>query len=903
MSDGAAASLPRGVARAVMPEELRRDVRLLGNALGRVIAENEGRELIERVEDLRSAAFAFRDAAGPQTRDRLERTVDGLSEDQAAVVVRAFTLYFQLVNLAEQQHRIRVLRKRGAGDAPVDDSLADGVLSVRSEDGEEALRSVVAKLEIRPVLTAHPTESRRRSVQEGLQRVASHLAVFDDPRTSRAEDARARTGLLEAVAALWRTDPIRRHRPTPLDEVRGAMIAFDESMFRVVPLLYREMDRVLGGEDDLGRRPPLFHAFLRWGSWIGGDRDGNPNVTAEVTRETLGVHTDHLLRGLEAATRRIGRSLTASDGAVPPSPELLESLKADERRSPVLGEALRAQIPDQPYRRKMMLVLERLRATREGRPGGYASADRFLRDLRLVQGALAGGGAERLAYGELQHLIWQAETFGFHLASLEIRQHSEVHDQVLRELVPGAAGDAAALDRIAREGADRVSGLSEVAQEVLETFRAVSDLQRRYGPEACRRYVVSFTRSAADVAGVRALARLAVPEDPPELDVVPLFESREDLERAVDVLEEVIGLPGCAADLDRAGRRLRVMLGYSDSAKDAGFLAGNVAIHRAQAALAAWSRSRDIRLTLFHGRGGALGRGGGPTNRAIRGQAAGSVDGRFDVTEQGEVIFERYGLLPLAARHLEQVTGAVVQASAPSGERVASACLERYGDVLDAMARASEAAYRALVDAEGFADFFDRVTPIGLIETMRIGSRPARRSGSRDLDSLRAIPWVFSWSQIRCTVPGWFGFGAGLTEVESSEGLRALEDMYRGWPFFTSLVDSAELSLARTDMAVARAYLELGGDRVLAERIADEYERTQTMLLRLTGQERLLEHRGLHGAAVVMRSPYVDVLSFVQLGALRRLQALPPDDPSRAGLDRLVMLSIEGVAAGLQTAG
>ncbi len=887
-----------------MPPELRRDVRLLGDALGRVITEHEGPELIDRVEALRATAFAFRADPGEETRAGLGRTVADLSEDQAAAVIRAFTLYFQLVNLAEQQHRIRVLRRRGSRGSPVDDSLAEGVLAVRSEDGEDPLRRVISRLEIRPVLTAHPTESRRRSVQEGLQRVASHLGVFDDPRTSRSEDARARIGLLEAVAALWRTDPLRRHRPSPLDEVRGAMIAFDESIFRVVPLLYREMDRALGGEQDLGRRPPPFHAFLRWGSWIGGDRDGNPNVTAEVTRETLGVHAQHLLRGLEAATRRIGRSLTVSDVAVPPGPDLVESLEADERRSPVLGEALRAQIPDQPYRRKMMLVQERLLATREGRPGGYPSADRYLQDLRLVQDSLANGGAERLAYGELQHLIWQAETFGFHLASLEIRQHSAVHEQVLGELVPEAVGDAVALDRMALKGADPASGGSDLAQEVLETFRVVADLQRRYGREACRRYVVSFTRSAADIAGVRALARLAVPEDPPELDVVPLFESREDLERAVDVLEEAIRLPGCAADLEREGRRVRVMLGYSDSAKDAGFFAGNVAIHRAQEALARWSRSRDIRLTLFHGRGGALGRGGGPTNRAIRGQAAGSVDGRFDVTEQGEVIFERYGLLPLAARHLEQVTGAVVQASAPGGERVASDRLERHGEVIDRMARASEAAYRELVGSEGFADFFDRVTPIGLIEGMQIGSRPARRSGSRDLASLRAIPWVFSWSQIRCTIPGWFGLGAGLASVaEGADGLETLQEMYRGWPFFTSLVDSAELSLARTDMDVASAYLELGGDPALAERVTAEYDRTRDLLLRVTGQERLLEHRGLHGAAVVMRSPYVDVLSFVQLDALRRLQGLSPDDPARAGLDRLVMLSVEGVAAGLQTAG
>src|SRR6266511_1448145 len=733
------------IEREQAPAPLRRDVRLLSSVLGQVLVESEGPELLADVERLRHAAIELRTSADrPAQLDRVVGLVAGFDLDRAESVARAFTVYFQLVNLAEEHYRVRILRERGrrqrpagepgAGDssAPVRESLAAAVAEVRGGAGEAALAALLERLEIRPVLTAHPTEARRRAIVDALRRISQQVERLDDPRLSASEEADARRRLLEDTTALWRTSQLRRQQPTPLDEVRTVMSAFDETLFRLVPELYRELDLALNGEGS-GVRAPAFPSYLRWGTWVGGDRDGNPNVTAEVTRAAMVVQSEHVLRGLEAVTRRVARSLSASAASTRPSETLL-------------------------------------------------------------------------AYGELQHLVWQAETFGFHLASLEVRQHASIHARAIAELAPGAAGDLEALGRLARDGwpAPPPIDPSALVAEVLATFRAMAELQRRYGTQACRRYVVSFSRTAVDLATVRALASLAVPDDSLELDVVPLFESRVDLEGAPRVLDEYLAVPGVAEWLERAGRRMEVMLGYSDSAKDVGFLAANVALYRAQGELAAWAGRHRVELTLFHGRGGALGRGGGPAGRAIRGQAPGSVAGRFKVTEQGEVIFARYGNPAIGRRHLEQVTWAVLLASTPVHEAMLASCERRFLGDARRMAAASEDAYRKLVGRPGFVEYFMRVTPIEELSELAIGSRPARRSAGSDLEDLRAIPWVFAWSQNRCNLPGWYGLGAGLQVlVDEPGGTARLRQMYAEWPFFTSLIDNADMSLAKADALIA----------------------------------------------------------------------------------------------------
>ncbi len=883
-----------------MPVNLRRDVRMLGDALGQIIGEAGGTDLFRAVELLRTATIEFRRVGTPETLDEIHRQVDGMELARAEAVARAFTCYFQLINLAEERQRMRALRERGEQREAIDDSLAAAVNDVVARDGRETLLALLDRLCVHPVFTAHPTEARRRVVTEALRRIGEQLDRLDEPHLPRVGAADIARRLREEVAILWRTAQIRDRRPTPLDEVRRTMAVFDESLFLVVPRVYRELDRALGPET-VGARPPAFPAFLRWGSWVGGDRDGNPFVTAKVTRQTLSIHADHVLRGLERATRRIGRMLTATSTATPPSPELRRALESDAERWPRRWARIANSAADQPHRMRMLAMADRLAATRTREPHGYPSADAFVGDLVVLQRSLDDGGARRLAYGEVQHLRWQAETFGFHFASLEIRQDSGTHDLVIRELAPQAERDLLALDELASNGwPDHVAPTSDLAREVIATLQTMAELQHTHGVDACRRYAVSWSREAVDVMTVRALARLAVPDGSLMVDVVPLFESRDDLRRAPKELDRLLALPSEQARLDAEGRRFEVMLGYSDSTKDAGFLAANIALFEAQAALTEWAHRNNVALTLFHGRGGAVGRGGGPANRAILGQAPGSVDGRFKITEQGEVVFSRYRTVPLAQRHLEQVANATLRASLHTDEQTDPADLD--WELIRTMASASEAAYRALVGTDGFAAFFAAVTPSDELGGLQIGSRPARRGGGDGgLESLRAIPWSFAWAQARINLPGWYGLGTALAAGrERVGGLQPLRDLVDRWPFLRTAIDNAALSMVKADMLIAQGYLDLADQPGLTATITAEYERTEALLLELLGQRRLLEDRPVLRRAVDLRNPYVDALSFLQQRALRGVRG---GDGDAGRWSRLVQLTVNGVSAGLQNTG
>ncbi|HEY2280805.1 MAG TPA: phosphoenolpyruvate carboxylase, partial [Streptosporangiaceae bacterium] len=629
----------------------------------------------------------------------------------------------------------------------------------------------------------------------------------------------------------------------------------------------------------------------RFGSWVGADRDGNPFVTARVTREAATIQAEHVLRALERATSRIGRSLTLYDAATPASAALRRALDVAAAAHPELIAEITARSPQEPYRTYLLYAAARLDATR-GRDAdlAYGGPEQFLADLRIVQDSLAAGGAPQQAYGELQHLIWQAETFGFHLAELEVRQHSEVHARALAEARAGGT-------------------LSDQSEEVLATLRVIAWIQQRFGVEACRRYIVSFTRSAADIAAVYELAELAMPDgNAPVLDVVPLFETGDDLAHSAAVLNEMLTLAPVAARLEASGRQLEAMLGYSDSAKELGPTSATLRLFDAQAEMAAWAQANDIRLTMFHGRGGALGRGGGPTGQAVLAQAPGSVADRFKVTEQGEVIFARYGQPAIARRHLEQVTSAVLLASSPDRTGDASEVAGRFRPLADLIDDAARQAFRGLVESVGFADWFARVSPLGEIGGLRIGSRPARRGLSQiSLDDLRAIPWVFAWSQTRVNLPGWFGLGSGLAAAGGEgdgPGLAELRQAYQEWPLFNVLLDNAEMSLAKTDRRIAERYLALGSRDDLSARVLAEYDLTRRLVLAVTEHDRLLADRPVLSRAVALRDPYVDALSHLQLRALAALRGPAADDPAdREQLERLLLLTVNGVAAGLQNTG
>jgi phosphoenolpyruvate carboxylase len=865
-----------------MPEPLRRDVRLLGAMLGDSLVEYGGQGLLDDVERLRRMVIDAR--RGLVSGEDVAGLVESWSLERAEEVARAFTVYFHLTNLAEEHHRIRTLRERDTPAAePVKGSLAAAVREIR-DTGADRLAAALEELEFRPVFTAHPTEARRRAVVTAIMRIGGRLAAFNDPRLGAGERAEIERRLREEIDLLWRTALRRRTQLDPLDEVRTAMAAFDETIFRVVPQIYRMLDTALdpGGT---GARPPLARAYLRFGSWIGGDRDGNPYVTAQVTREAVTIQAEHVLRALENACTRIGRVLTAHSATTAASAALRNALAAARTGQPRRIAEIVKRSPEEPHRQFLLYVAERIAATRTRDADlGYRSPDELLAELRIVQDSLAEAGAVRQAYGELQHLIWQVETFGFHLAELEIRQHSAVHEKALAEI---------------RSGGE----LSELTQEVLDTLRVVAWIQERFGVRACTRYVVSFTRSAEDMANVYELAA-SLGDKAPTLDVVPLFETGEDLERAPGVLEGMLAIPAVRQRLADTGRRLEVMLGYSDSAKQLGPTSATLRLYDTQQALASWAARNDVKLTLFHGRGGSLGRGGGPANRAILAQAPGSVAGRFKVTEQGEVIFARYGQQEIAKRHVEQVTNAVLLASTEAVEKRASAAAARFRPLADKISEAAKAAFRELIETTGFAEWFGRVSPLEEISQLRIGSRPSRRTAARGLEDLRAIPWVFAWTQTRVNLPGWYGLGSGLAAVSAGGGeLAELQDAYASWPLFAALLDNAEMSLAKSDRAIAERYLALGGRPELTETVLAEYDRTRELVLAVTGHERLLENRRVLSRAVQLRNPYVDALSHLQLRALQALRAGAAPDGERERLEELLLLSVNGVAAGLQNTG
>jgi phosphoenolpyruvate carboxylase len=814
-----------GRAERPVPDTLRRDVRLLTTLLGDAIRDHGGEDLFTTVEALRRAVRRLHERPTPSRAAAVDRVIAGISREDGAHVARAFTAFFQLVNVAEERQRVRELRDRG----------------------QPALPPLTRPVEVTEVLTAHPTEAKRRAVVEHLWRIGDLLDRLDDPRTGGRVHGEAERRLREEIASLWLTDPVRQRPPVPLDEVRATMALFDRTIFTTLPKVLRATG---------------WNTTLRWGTWVGGDRDGNPAVTAEVTLGAVAIARDHVLRGYETAARRIARSLSASESEVAPSAALRRSLAHDVRAFPERARELGRTLPDAPHRRKLVLIAERLVATRAGEETAYSSAAAFEREVEMLRSSLRDGGAAILADGELADLAAQARTFGFHLASLEVRQHAAV----------------------LRTAAD------EPDAEVDATFHAIAQIQDDLGDAACHRLVISFTRGADDVAAAYALARRADPALPRRLDVVCLFESSVELAHAAKILDEVVALPDVRARLRRNGRRLEVMLGYSDSSKEAGVLAASLTLYDAQRAIAAWARDHDIELTIFHGRGGALGRGGGPTARAIRAQPPGTVDGRFKVTEQGEVASARYGDGDIAWHHLEQLARAV--ASAPD-EAVADPS-DRFATEIATMRTASEAAWRSLVGAPGFARCVTRATPIKQIASMPIASRPvSRASNVEHLDALRAIPWVFSWAQARVNLPGWFGLGTGLEAVaKTGAGMGRLRRMHRTWPFFAVLLENAAISLAKANRTLAARYLARADAPELARAIFDEWDLTERMLLAITGEDRLLGSRSGLRSAVDLRAPYVDALSYLQLRFL--------DD---AEATRLVQATIAGVAAGLQNTG
>lgn len=829
------------------------------------------------------SAGAFRDAV---------HLLDDLPIDKVEVLVRAFTSFFHLANLCEENYRVEALHDRErlvSIEADVDPSneLTVAFRQLIDEVGVDRASELLDRLEVHPVFTAHPTEARRRAVEGKIRRISRLLAAR--PQLGGSDLMENERHMLQEIDALVRTSPVAVSKPTPVEEADTVIDIFDNTLFDTVPQIYRRFDAwVLG--DGAGLVDPVCPAFFHPGSWIGSDRDGNPNVTAKVSLQVAAKYYKHMVSKLADKCYRVGRNLTLEAKYTKPSDELLNLWNHQVEMSEEFTSRAELISASEPHRAVMLVMADRLRATvRRDADTMYRSSAEFLRDLRVVQRSLDAAGASRAAFGPVQTLIWQTESFGFHMVEMEFRQHSVVHTRALEDIrANGIHGELAPMTR-----------------EVLDTFRAIGTIQKRYSQKMAHRYIISFTKSAQNVADVYELAQLAFAhaEDVPALDVIPLFEQLEDLEGCIDVLNDMLALPAVQKRLAETGRRLEVMLGYSDSAKDAGPTTATLALHRAQQRIAEWAEVNDIDLVLMHGRGGAVGRGGGPANRAVLAQPAGSVKCFFKVTEQGEVIFARYGNPTLAQRHVESIAAATLLNSAPSVERTNTEMTERYAELAGALDHVAHETYLDLLHTEGFAPWFSIVTPLTEVGLLPIGSRPAKRGlGATSLDDLRTIPWVFSWSQARVNLAAWYGFGSAC---EAYGDLDMLRSAYREWPLFSTFVDNLEMSIAKTDARITKMYLALGDRDDLARTVYREMQLTRSWILAIVGDEWPLEHRRVLGRAVRIRDPYVDVLSLAQVRALRivRDEGGSLSEEAKAKYLSLILATVTGVSAGLQNTG
>lgn len=915
--------------------QLSQNIHLLGDILGKVLRRQAGIEIFELEERIRALTKARRADEAPAIDQRLTEIVDQLNLKESDLIARSFGIYFLLVNLAEEQHRIAVLRERerAAHPQPLQKSIAAGVAALRQmglDDFEMA--TLLENLHIELVFTAHPTQAKRRTIISKLRRLANALTELQERDLLPAEQRQIEKQILAEVTALWMTDHSRTTQPTVTDEVRTGLYYFDITLWDALPNVYDSLRKALSVHYPALSQP---QRFLTFGSWIGGDRDGNPNVTADVTAETLRLHRGLTVERHRAASRLLDRSLSVSDRLVDISDDLKTAVSDARDRSEHVAY-LQTRYPHEPYRLWAAILKADLAQASRGdmvaRLKGEANPDIRLRrmadlnkPLDLMDASLRESGLADLADTDLARLRDQAQVFGLHGARLDLRQYSDYNTAVLDELLQktGLLSGFAELSPTERASAltellsapipdlSNLPDLSPEAEETLALFQVLARAVSFYGTELIGPYIVSMTHGPEDLLAPLLLARwhglcLAPEADTDGLAFAPLFETREDLRAAPTVMKNLFNHPIYSQHLARAGNQQTIMIGYSDSNKDAGYLTANWELYQAQEALAAVCQEHDVKMTLFHGRGGTVARGGGPTNRAILAQPPGSINGRIRITEQGEVIDENYGHPAIARRHLEQVVHAVLLNSVPPYHQARSAPKQAWREAMDGLTAVSFRAYRKFIyETPALLEYWQQATPINEISQMRIGSRPSRRAGKATLAGLRAIPWGFSWMQCRHVLPGWYGLGAALADCDN---IPMLQEMYQEWSFFRHTLDNAQLALAKADMGIARLYAGLVADESVREpiynQIAEAFEETCRLVLLVTDQQELLDNARTLKRTIRRRNPYVDPLNFIQVSLLRRLRALPDQNsPEARQILDAIFLTINGIAEGLKNTG
>ncbi len=920
-------------------DRLSEDIHLLGDILGQVIRQQAGIEIFGLEEHLRALTKARRSDADPAIDASISRLVERLSLDEAEDVARAFTTYFELINIAEANHRIRVNRAREEAHYPhpQPESIRAAIAELwRSGVEESEMAHLLERLHIELVFTAHPTEAKRRTVLSKLQRLSRALYTLETRRLLPRERDNLMAHIQAEVTNLWLTERTRTTQPRVTDEVRTGLYYLETTLWDVAPDIYQALREALA-EFYPHLTPPA--RFLTFGSWMGGDRDGNPNVTAAVTAETLRLHRGLAIERHRRAAQRLSRSLSLSERLRPAAPDLRAHIASRLAAPPEHVAFLYERYPSETYRLGAALMAADLAEAStdpvRNRLLGLSHAPlprlRTAHDLqtRLAQmeTSLRQAGARSIVEAELTPFQHQAAIFGLDAARLDLRQESAYHTEVVHELLTRlhltnryqsmeAAERMAWLTRLLQEpppALDSLHPLSEKTEETLTLLQVAWRAIQFYGRTALGPYVISMTRSAADVLELllltvwRGLNRRA-DGGAEGMPIAPLFETRADLEGAASTMRQLFEHPIYRAHLDALEGEQIIMIGYSDSNKDAGFLTANWELYQAQEQLTAICQAHQVTLTLFHGRGGTVARGGGPMTRAILAQPPGSVNGKFRITEQGEVLYERYAAPAIARRHLEQLTHTILLASSPHH---APAIDEAWRSAMHTLADIAHRAYRGFVyESPELVRYWQDATPIRELSLMRLGSRPAKRARSDDpLAFLRAIPWVFSWMQSRHGLPGWYGVGSALEHyADKPDQLLQLRAMYQQWPFFQAVLDNAQVSLGKADMGIARLYATLVPEAALRQRVYDhiaaEYERTRHWILRIADQRDLLDNEEVLKRSIRLRNPYVDPLNFIQVRLLRDYRAHPaPDSPEAGRLLEAIFLTINGIAAGLKSTG
>lgn len=890
-------------------QPLRADVRTTGAIVGDLLKEQGGALLFARVEQIRTSAIARR--LGDDSAERAMRAaIEGLDVQGASDLVRAFSTYFQVVNLCEQVHRIR--RKRDyqrEGGRPQPGSLHDGIQALAAQGlSLDEVLDLLRRTTVEPVFTAHPTQATRRTILEKDQRIAKRLVERLGDLTPPEEEA-ALARIRMELTSTWQTIEHPEDRPAVEDEAEHVLFYLHDIIYRIIPPFYEELEEALVATFGEAARDIDLPTVVRFASWVGGDMDGNPYVSATTIDATLRRQRELVLSRYRAELGELARKLSQSTARVPFDPEIAARIQRYAGLFPDAMAAIRPRHRDMSYRVFLTLVVARLAATERDGDGAYESVHAFRDDLRLVERSLADNGGRYAGHFNVTRAVRRADTFGFHLATLDVRQDAIVH----RRVIGRALGDDSWLQRSAEERTERIRkalaaptpSLDEDTEthDTLEVFRTIDQARRRFGPDAIGPYIISMTQGVDDVLSVLLLAKWAGLERDGDivLDVAPLLETVPDLQAGPDIVRGLIADPVYGPHLARRGNRQIVMVGYSDSMKDGGLAASRWALHRAQEDLVAAVADAGVRLVFFHGRGGTISRGGGNTHRAVMAAPKGSVGGHLRVTEQGESIHVKFGLRAIALRTLEKHLSATTIATA--SPKPADPRAERWGQMMTEIADRSRQTYRGLVyENEDFYPYFRTATPIDVIEQMKIGSRPASRRSKQGIGSLRAIPWVFSWTQSRHLLPAWYGLGTGLEAAIDTHGAEAVAEAARDWPFFDTWLGDVEMVLAKADLDIASRYASLAGEvgARLFPAIEGEFRRTVDAVLMLRDQEGLLEGDPTLRRSIELRNPYVDPMSYVQLELLQRWR--DEGRPEGALLDALIQ-TVHGVAQGLRNTG